>query len=235
MNELSVLASIRMSSREIADLVEKRHDNVKRTIETLAEKGIISKPQIEDGEKSANGVVEEIYVFTAENKRDTYIVVAQLSPEFTARLVDRWQELEKGKVPTTYIEMLRAHLATEEAKEAALLQIEVDRPYTALGRALVATDETMVRRDWVNLLKKEQGLQVGEKKVDAWLIESGYCYRENIANNMRAYSHFAHLLKLELETVISGGKPLQVKILKLTGQGILELTPLVLSHFNGNQ
>jgi phage antirepressor YoqD-like protein len=28
------------------------------------------------------------------DKRSSYIVVAQLSPEFTARLVDRWQELE---------------------------------------------------------------------------------------------------------------------------------------------
>jgi phage antirepressor YoqD-like protein len=27
-------------------------------------------------------------------KRDSYVIVAQLSPEFTARLVDRWQELE---------------------------------------------------------------------------------------------------------------------------------------------
>jgi hypothetical protein len=28
-------------------------------------------------------------------KRDSYVIVAQLSPEFTARLVDRWQELEQ--------------------------------------------------------------------------------------------------------------------------------------------
>lgn len=27
-------------------------------------------------------------------KRDSYVIVAQLSPEFTARLVDRWQALE---------------------------------------------------------------------------------------------------------------------------------------------
>ncbi|WP_433703745.1 hypothetical protein [Paraburkholderia sacchari] len=26
-------------------------------------------------------------------KRDSYVFVAQLSPEFTARLVDHWQEL----------------------------------------------------------------------------------------------------------------------------------------------
>jgi phage regulator Rha-like protein len=35
-------------SREIAELVEKRHDNVKRTIESLADQGIIVHPQIED-------------------------------------------------------------------------------------------------------------------------------------------------------------------------------------------
>jgi phage regulator Rha-like protein len=32
---LSTLTMVTMTSREIADLVEKRHDNVKRTIETL--------------------------------------------------------------------------------------------------------------------------------------------------------------------------------------------------------
>jgi len=37
-----------MSSREIAELVEKRHDNVKRTIETLLERGVIASPQIEE-------------------------------------------------------------------------------------------------------------------------------------------------------------------------------------------
>ncbi|APF00651.1 hypothetical protein BG030_22860 [Pseudomonas putida] len=37
-----------------------------------------------------------MYVFEGEKgKRDSIIVVAQNSPEFTARLVDRWQELEQ--------------------------------------------------------------------------------------------------------------------------------------------
>jgi len=51
-----VTPSLTMSSKQIAAVVEKRHDNVKRTIETLANQGIISYPQIEDGEKAANGV-----------------------------------------------------------------------------------------------------------------------------------------------------------------------------------
>ncbi|MGV8856747.1 MAG: Rha family transcriptional regulator [Devosia sp.] len=83
-----------MSSREIAELVEKRHDNVKRTIESLTDKGLVSfTPSVETShEGSGSGPVEVYRV----GKRDTYVVVAQLSPEFTGRLVDRWQQLEAG-------------------------------------------------------------------------------------------------------------------------------------------
>lgn len=78
-----------MSSREIAELVESRHDNVKRTIETLAAKGVIEFPQSEE----IPTVTRPVMVYNV-GKRDSYVIVAQLSPQFTARLVDRWQELE---------------------------------------------------------------------------------------------------------------------------------------------
>lgn len=85
---------VTMSSLDISVLVGKRHDNVKRTIETLIERGVITSPQIE--EKPTAGRPTIIYKFEGEQgKRDSIVVVAQLSPEFTARLVDRWQELEQ--------------------------------------------------------------------------------------------------------------------------------------------
>ncbi len=71
-----------MSSREIAELVEKRHDNVKRTIESLVERGVIARPQIEDVQEAGGN--SRVYV-TQEyrvGKRDSYVIVAQLSPEF---------------------------------------------------------------------------------------------------------------------------------------------------------
>lgn len=100
---------VTMSSREIAELVEKRHDNVKRTIDTLAEKGVISFPQIEERPDTGGRPGADYRI----GKRDSFIIVAQLSPEFTARLVDRWQELEavaakpQHVVPRTLIEALR--------------------------------------------------------------------------------------------------------------------------------
>lgn len=85
-----------MTSLDIELVTGSRHDKVKQSIERLAKRGIISKPPMVDGIKSANGVVTQIYLFGGDKaKRDSLIVVAQLSPEFTADIVDRWIFLEK--------------------------------------------------------------------------------------------------------------------------------------------
>lgn len=148
-----------MTSKEMADLTEKRHDSVKRTIDTLAEKGVISQPQIVDGEKSANGVVEKVYRF---GKRDSYVIVAQLSPEFTARLVDRWQELEEQVhraqhvIPQLLSEALRlaADLAEMKAKADAAL---ADGSFCIRNAAKTLqvieriSKQTLLGRRWVHL------------------------------------------------------------------------------------
>lgn len=91
---------ITMTSLEISELTGSRHDSVKRTIERLAERGVIqSPPLVEIENKQSLGPRNKTmaYVFTGkQGKRDSLIVVAQLCPEFTARIVDRWQELEEA-------------------------------------------------------------------------------------------------------------------------------------------
>lgn len=42
MNQLTPKNVVTMSSRDIADLVESRHDDVKRSIERLAERGLFN-------------------------------------------------------------------------------------------------------------------------------------------------------------------------------------------------
>jgi hypothetical protein len=58
-------------------------------------------------------------------KRDSYVIVAQLSPDFTARLVDRWQELEEqARNPITALsrlDLLKLALDSEEQR----LQLEI--------------------------------------------------------------------------------------------------------------
>lgn len=112
-----------MTSREIADLVGSRHADVKRSIERLTEKGVIQLPPMAFSEEINNlGLVvkREHYVFTAEHKRDTYVVVAQLSPEFTARIVDRWQELERQRAQPAAIPQIELQERTVALAERAL-------------------------------------------------------------------------------------------------------------------
>ncbi|MDI2594086.1 Rha family transcriptional regulator [Pseudomonas sp. 681] len=125
---------VTMSSQEIAELVSARHDSVKRTIERLVEKRTISQPPLVDGPKSGNGVVVQEYLV---NKRDSFVVVAQLSPEFTAALVDRWQALEEqsGR-PMTQAEITAAnanHLVAVERQQREQ-QVALERIETRVAK-----------------------------------------------------------------------------------------------------
>ncbi|WP_071984679.1 Rha family transcriptional regulator [Pseudomonas putida] len=85
-----------MTSQDIADLVGSQHGHLKTSIERLASRGVIHSFAVRRNENPGIGRPSEVYVFEGEKgKRDSIIVVAQNSPEFTARLVDRWQELEQ--------------------------------------------------------------------------------------------------------------------------------------------
>lgn len=111
--------TLTMSSREIAELVGSRHDSVKRTMDTLSDKGLIAITQSVEP-TIGGGKPATVYLV---GKRDSYIVVAQLCPEFTARLVDRWQELEEAasvpSIPQSLPEALR--LAADLAEQNVVL------------------------------------------------------------------------------------------------------------------
>jgi phage antirepressor YoqD-like protein len=196
MNEIEI-AQKTMTSREIADLVDSRHDSVKRAIERLAERGVISQPPTVDGPKSPNGVIEKHYLI---GKRDSYIIVAQLSPQFTARLVDRWQELE-AKVPalpdfSDPAAAARAWAAEYEAKRALQIesarqaeQLAIAAPKVEYADALMNADGTMLVRDVAKTIGvpvrklqaalKDKGVILGNNAPAAEFVTKGY-FREAI-------------------------------------------------------
>jgi phage regulator Rha-like protein len=89
MRKLAVVVN-NMSSREIAELTGKRHDNVMQVIASLMSAQILT-PEIQESTFKHRG---NEYGQWLLNKRDSLVLVARLSPEFMAAIVDRWQELE---------------------------------------------------------------------------------------------------------------------------------------------
>lgn len=130
---------ITMSSREIAELVEARHDSVKRTMERLSESGLISfTPLVETSHEGSGARPVEVYQV---DERDSYVVVARLSPEFTARLVDYWQHHrnQHARLPTTAEAFASAFtmLAEHERRQA-----EQDRKMKAISADIELIKDT---------------------------------------------------------------------------------------------
>ncbi|ECY3258984.1 phage regulatory protein/antirepressor Ant [Salmonella enterica subsp. enterica serovar Alachua] len=142
---------VTMSSREIAELVESRHADVCRTIDRLMAAGVIQGYAPTPYTHQQNG---QTYHYYEINKRDSYVVVAQLSPQFTARLVDRWQELEEstGSVPQTLPEALR--LAADMAEQNAQLshKVQQDAPKVAFVNQYVEAGGAKSLRETAKIL-----------------------------------------------------------------------------------
>ena len=111
---------ITMSSRDIAAITGKLHKNVTPVILSLQADGLLTA----DIQPSLFFHRGNRYTEYNLCKRDSILLVARLSPEFTAALVDRWQELEAKQqapqfnIPQTLPEALR--LAADLADQLAI-------------------------------------------------------------------------------------------------------------------
>ena len=126
-NVIPIISESVMSSREIAALCEKQHTKVMAVINDLTSGGIAKSATPNDYVNEQNNQTYREYFL---DKRDSLIVVARMSPEFTAAIIDRWQELESGAhlIPKTMAEALRLAADQAELIENQALQIERDAP-----------------------------------------------------------------------------------------------------------
>lgn len=237
MNALATLTSgsaASITSAEIAELTGKRHDNVRRTIETLIEQGVIALPQIE--EKPTAGRPSKEYTFTGDQgKRDSIVVVAQLSPEFTARLVDRWQELEQQaalsafNLPKTLPEAMRLAadaLDGKAAAEAKVLtlqtKIEADAPKVLFASKVEVAPDSITKGQAAKIIG------TGRNRFAAWLREIRWCNRFNepyqdkieaglLDVKLASWEHPDHGLRQSVTTLI-------------TGKGLVKLQQLWAEH-----
>ena len=168
-------ADVTMSSREIADLVEKRHDNVLRTIESLLARGTIALPQLEEVPNDGPGpkIIRQYRV----GKRDSYVIVAQLSPEFTARLVDRWQELEAAApapaVPQSFAAALRLAAEQQDVIDAQAAQLAAAAPAVEFVERYADSTGTKGFREVAKLLG------ANESAFREFLLDQKIMYRLN--------------------------------------------------------
>ena len=197
-------STLTMSSREIAEITHKEHKNVLRVIRDLIEQNLVA--QIEPLKFEYRNQWFDYYEL---NKRDTFVVVARLSPEFTAAVVDRWQELENQQKPTALI----PQSFSEALMLAAQLQAEKERnaPKVAFVDHYVEVGTSKSFRETAKILKMPERALVNR------LVEDKYLYRQSGVLLPYQSAHTKDLFTVKTGTAEHGHNYTQTRV---TSKGI---------------
>ena len=219
MNQLISNNQLTMSSREIANLVESRHGDECRSIDRLMQAGAISGYTPTPYTHEQN---QQTYFEYFISKRDSFVIVAQLSPTFTARLVDRWLELEsqqKPAIPQTYAEALleAGRLALEVEKQAEQLRIAAPK-VEFVDKFVAASTGSMGFREVAKLLK------IKEPEFRLFLSEAKIMYR--LGSNYVPYQQHIDAGRFEIKAGVSGSDH-AYKQAKFTAKGIEWIASLI--------
>lgn len=176
-----------MSSREIADLVEARHNDVIATIERLFSKGLLRSTRKTRREETGGRPIE-VYDLT---ERDTHLVVSGYSDEHRARVIDRWQELEAKQAKPAELsrmDILKLAMESEQARIEAEGKLALAAPKVQFFDKVVERDTIMsatqvaqkLGLSAVALNKHLDELDVYSKNIKRarvfkqWFIDKGY-------------------------------------------------------------
>ncbi|HAV9297427.1 TPA: DNA-binding protein [Escherichia coli] len=230
MNELINSNAIKMTSIEIAELVGSRPDNVKISIERLAKSGVIQLPALQVFEKINNLGLQrsvEAYVLEGEQgKRDSIIVVAQLSPKFTARLVDRWRELEESAVniPKTLPEALR--LAADLAEQKMQLENQL-----AIAAPKVEFADRVGEASGILIGNFAKVVGIGPNKLFAWMRDHKILIASGSRRNVPMQEYMERGYFTVKETAVNTNHGIQISFTtKITGRGQQWLTRKLLDN-----
>ncbi|WP_043007289.1 phage antirepressor KilAC domain-containing protein [Comamonas testosteroni] len=184
-----VAVPLTMSSREIADLVEARHNDVVATVLRLFSKGLLRSSRKTRREVTGGRPID-VYDLI---ERDTHLVVSGYSDEHRARVIDRWQALEARQSPAlpNFADPVAAARAWADAKEGeqiAVAQLAQAAPKVhffdkVVERTTLMTATQIAQKLGMSAIKLNKYLDelgiyaMGVKRARVfkqWVIDKGY-------------------------------------------------------------
>lgn len=219
-------AQVMMSSREISELVQSKHGDVKRSAERLAAGGLLTAP-LAQFDFTHNGNVYQEYRF---NKRDSLVIVARLSPEFTAAVVDRWQELESGTtpaVPKSFSEALRLAADLEEQKQRLSAELAIAAPKADFVDRYVMAAGSMTFRQVAKLLNAK------EPEFRLFLLDNHIMYRLN--GTLTPYHQHIEAERFEVKTGTTNASNYAFSQARFTAKGVRWVGGLWAEHISKGQ
>ena len=155
-----------MSSFEIAELTNKRHDNVMVDIRKMLEELKLAAPEFSGTQNYGNNNTREIFNLP---KRECDILISGYEIKYRAAIIDRWQELEnkQNTIPNysdkrAMSEMYLAMAEQEEAQQQLILATEAVNRRAAKIESIVDREVFSIKDTIANLeTKSRRGVPIG--------------------------------------------------------------------------
>lgn len=170
-------------SREVAKMIGKDHSHLMRDITGYIE--ILNQSKIgfvefftKSSYQDAKGEFRPCYSIT---KKGCEFVANKLTGEkgilFTAAYVNAFHSMEdkltQPKLPSTYLDALKALVESEESKQQLIQQAEVDKPKVLFANSVAGSKTSILIRDLAKLIT-QNGYNIGEKRLFEWLRKHEY-------------------------------------------------------------
>lgn len=218
-----------MSSLEISGLLNSRHDKVKQSVERLAERGVITLPPM--GEVSNDGPGPKAISVYHLCKRDSLVVVAQLCPEFTARVVDRWQELEaQANAPALDPANLSRLQLIQIAMQAEQERIALEGKVVEMTPKVAALDRIATADGSLCLMDAAKQLQMRPKDLTAFMSAHHWIYKRPGGSAWIGYQDRIQtgLLEHKSNIVIDGAGCERIRDqVRVTAKGLARLAEII--------
>ncbi|WP_244974217.1 phage antirepressor KilAC domain-containing protein [Gluconobacter cerinus] len=217
--------SVTMSSREIAELTGKRHDNVVRDIEKmLADVGESALNFEGTYTNEQNGQEYRCYNLPRDL---TYTLIAGYRSDLRLKIVRRWMELEAVTIapPETPEQLaLRALTGLQTVVEKQKAQLALVQPKADALDRIAGLEGTF------NGTEAAKELQVGPQMLFRWMDTNEWTYKRAGSANRLAYQKRINAGDLTHKTTIvvrPDGTEKAADQVRITAQGLAKLARLV--------
>jgi Rha family phage regulatory protein len=230
MNDITIIGGAQtMSSREIAELCEKRHDHVMRDIRDMLAQlhGEGGLPKFGASYINAQNKPQPCFNLP---KRETLILVSGYNLAMRAKIIDRWQELESQARPDPMVAlndpaMMRGLLLSYSEKV-----LELEQANAALAPKAEALDLIATAEGALNITAAAKALQVRPKDLFAYLHAHGWIYRRAGGSGYLGYQAkvSSGLLEHKVTTILrADGTEKIVEQVLVTAKGLTKLAALL--------
>lgn len=218
-----------VSSRIIAQELNKRHADVLESLSKISTNGDFRSLIIESEYKDKKGELRKEYLLTKDGFI-LYMFNIQGYNDFKMAYIKRFNELEESltkQVPTNFKEALL--LAVQQQEEIERLeqveklqkqQLAIQAPKAIFADAVASSHTSILVGDLAKLLK-QNGVEIGQNRLFEWLRENGYLIKSgNSKNSPTQRAMELGLFELKERTILNPDGSVRItKTTKVTGKG----------------